>query len=418
MPSVPGTNRSFSFSYNPGPGNPPPGGEPLTPAYQSGEVTNLFYWVNRFHDETYRFGFTEQFRNFQHDNFGRGGVGGDRISAEAQDSSGSNNANFSIGADGTRGRLQVFLWTGPTPDYGGGLDADVVLHELTHGLSRRLHSDSAGLNTNMSNGLGEGWSDFVARSLLADASDDVNGVYTLGGWSTDAFTAGFENYYYGIRRFPYAVKTAVGANGRPHNPMTFADIDTTKADLTDGAFPPNTVFGSTVRDAVHEAGQIWAAMLWEVRARFITRLGFAEGNRRILQLVIDGMKGDPVDPTFLTARDSILAAANAGGTPADVADVWSGFAARGLGVLAADHGQRQRRLDAGERELPGAGRSPADLHDQRRLDPRRQRRHHGLGVHGLARQPVAGHLHRGLCHGQRHGDLVRRSSCRHVSGGR
>ena len=210
-----------------------------------------------------------------------------------------------------------------------------MLHELTHGLSRRLHSDSAGLNTNMSNGLGEGWSDFVAQSLLADASDDVNGVYTIGGWSTEELAAGFENYYYGIRRFPYAVKTAVGANGRPHNPMTFADIDTTKADLTDGAFPPSTVLGSAVRDAVHEAGQIWAAMLWEVRARFITRLGFAEGNRRILQLVIDGMKGDPVNPTFLTARDSILAAAIAGGTPADVADIWSGFAARGLGVLAA-----------------------------------------------------------------------------------
>ena len=47
------------------------------------------------------------------------------------------------------------------------------------------------------------------------------------------------------------------------------------------------------------------------------------------------MKGDPVSPTFLTARDSILAAANAGGTPADVADIWSGFATRGLGVLAA-----------------------------------------------------------------------------------
>ncbi len=37
---VPGTNRTFSFSYNPGPGNPPPGDDPLTPAYQNGEVTN------------------------------------------------------------------------------------------------------------------------------------------------------------------------------------------------------------------------------------------------------------------------------------------------------------------------------------------------------------------------------------------
>ena len=42
------------------------------------------------------------------------------------------------------------------------------------------------------------------------------------------------NYYYGIRRFPYAVKTTLGANGKPHNPVTFADIDPTQLNLTDG----------------------------------------------------------------------------------------------------------------------------------------------------------------------------------------
>ena len=210
-----------------------------------------------------------------------------------------------------------------------------MLHELTHGLSNRLHGNSAGLSTNMSRGLGEGWSDFYARALLSDASEPVSGLYTTGGWATDAAAAGFENYYYGIRRFPYAVKTTLGANGRPHNPLTFADIDSTQADLTDGAYPASTAFGSATRDQVHEVGQIWAMMLLEVRARFITRLGFTEGNRRILQFVTDGMKGDPVGPTFLTARDSIVAAANAGGgTQADIDDIWAGFATRGLGVLA------------------------------------------------------------------------------------
>lgn len=48
------------------------------------------------------------------------------------------------------------------------------------------------------------------------------------------------------------------------------------------------------------------------------------------------MKGDPVGPTFLTARDSIIAAANAGGgTAADIADIWAGFATRGLGTTAS-----------------------------------------------------------------------------------
>ena len=38
---------------------------------------------------------------------------------------------------------------------------------------------------------------------------------------------------------------------------------------------------------------------------------------------------------MLQARDAILAAANAGGgTAADIADIWAGFAARGMGVWA------------------------------------------------------------------------------------
>ena len=51
--------------------------------------------------------------------------------------------------------------------------------------------------------------------------------------------------------------------------------------------------------------------LLEVRARFINRLGFANGNQRILQFVTDGMKLDPINPTLLQGRDSIIAAANA-----------------------------------------------------------------------------------------------------------
>jgi hypothetical protein len=73
--------------------------------------------------------------------------------------------------------------------------------------------------------------------------------------------------------------------------------------------------------------------LLEVRARFITRLGFATGNRRFLQFVTDGMKLDPTNPTPLTGRDAILAAAAAGGgTADDIVDIWAGFAARGMGV--------------------------------------------------------------------------------------
>ncbi|HMS10400.1 MAG TPA: M36 family metallopeptidase, partial [Pyrinomonadaceae bacterium] len=111
---------------------------------------------------------------------------------------------------------------------------------------------------------------------------------------------------------------------------------------TEFAFPRGLV-GTTTCDQVHNLGEIWAVTLWEVRARFIQRLGFQEGNRRILQFVTDGMKISPLAPTFLQARDAILAAAQASSaspaSAADVADIWAGFAARGMGVSASIQNQ-------------------------------------------------------------------------------
>ena len=72
----------FDFAYN------PQTDEALTVPYQSGEVTDTFYWTNRYHDRLYLLGFTEAARNFQNDNFGRGGLGLDRISAEYVDDAG------------------------------------------------------------------------------------------------------------------------------------------------------------------------------------------------------------------------------------------------------------------------------------------------------------------------------------------
>ena len=73
-------NRVFDFPYN-----PPPNGTdaPSDPNYQMGVVTNLFFWSNRYHDVLYQLGFTEAARNFQTNNFGRGGLGNDFVRAEA-----------------------------------------------------------------------------------------------------------------------------------------------------------------------------------------------------------------------------------------------------------------------------------------------------------------------------------------------
>jgi extracellular elastinolytic metalloproteinase len=303
--------RVFNFGYNPEVDNP------ANVAYRAGEVTNMFYWANRFHDLTYQLGFTEAAGNFQQNNFGRGGIGGDPISAQTQDYSGTNNANFTTGPDGGPARMQMYVWTGANPDRSGGLDRDVMLHELTHGLSNRLHANAAGLTTNMSAGMGEGWSDFYARSLAATADENSNAVYTVGGWITNLAVPGYiDNYFYGIRRFPYAPITLLGGpSSRPFNPLTFADADFTDFNISNGAYPRGP-FGSAIVDAVHNLGEIWASALFEVRARLMARHGFALGNQRTLQFVTDGMKLDPASPTFLEARDSIIAAATAGGASA------------------------------------------------------------------------------------------------------
>ena len=47
-------------------------------------VTNLFYWTNVLHDWLYSLGFDEPAGNFQANNFGRGGIAGDAVFADAQ----------------------------------------------------------------------------------------------------------------------------------------------------------------------------------------------------------------------------------------------------------------------------------------------------------------------------------------------
>ena len=66
---------------------------------------------NWIHDKTYALGFTESAGNFQTNNFGKGGLGNDAVQADAQDGSGTNNANFNTPPDGSAGRMQMFLWT-------------------------------------------------------------------------------------------------------------------------------------------------------------------------------------------------------------------------------------------------------------------------------------------------------------------
>lgn len=90
---------------------------PTAGANQAVAVQNLFYLNNRVHDILYRHGFNEAAGNFQRDNFGKGGRGGDPVQAEAQDGGGTDNANFATPRDGSRPRMQMYLWTGAGPTH-------------------------------------------------------------------------------------------------------------------------------------------------------------------------------------------------------------------------------------------------------------------------------------------------------------
>ncbi|HEY0511691.1 MAG TPA: IPTL-CTERM sorting domain-containing protein [Thermoanaerobaculia bacterium] len=338
--------RDFQTGFLPPPqaGNPEAGqtstgngnnGTLAIDQYRRGMLTDMFYMVNWYHDRLFKLGFDEASANFQQTNFSGMGLGNDRVLGDAQDNSGTNNANFATPPDGTSGRAQMFRFTGPTIDRDGGIDAEILLHELTHGTSNRLVGNGAGLNWNPARGMGEGWSDFYALSLLNNANaDNPNGQYAEGGWATYKF-AGFaylDNYLYGIRRFPYSTNHSI-------NPETWADVDDVTNNLSGGIAPDPLGFNLNGGMEVHNIGEIWALTLWGVRARVIGDPAGANGdvptgNHTMLQLTTDALKMTPVNPSFIDARDAFFQADCATNACANEGSLWAGFADRGLGYGA------------------------------------------------------------------------------------
>jgi hypothetical protein len=153
--------------------------------FRRGVLTQLFYVTNWYHDKLFLLGFDEAAGNFQQTNFSGNGSGNDRVLAEGQDNSGTDNANFSTPPDGQSGRAQLYTFNGPLVDRDGSLDAELLIHELTHGLTNRLIGNASGLIWHPGAGMGEGWSDFYALSLLNNTNaDDPNGKYALGAYAT------------------------------------------------------------------------------------------------------------------------------------------------------------------------------------------------------------------------------------------
>ena len=101
-------DRLFDYAYNPSLG-------PLvTTSQNQATLVQLFYTVNFLHDWFYDAGFDESAGNGQEDNFGRGGVAGDPLLAEAQDYAMRDNGRMTVPADGVSPRMEMFLWSGTT----------------------------------------------------------------------------------------------------------------------------------------------------------------------------------------------------------------------------------------------------------------------------------------------------------------
>jgi extracellular elastinolytic metalloproteinase len=162
----------------------------------------------------FSYGFDEVSGNFQQHNFGRGGKEGDAVIANAQDGSGFNNANFMTPPDGQNGRCRMYLWNTANPYRDGDLEAGIVIHELSHGLSIRLTggpANSGCLGWGESGGMGEGWGgechlarvreladtryvDFLATIIRSKA---LYSDYPMGAWAA--------NQDKGIRKYPYSL---------------------------------------------------------------------------------------------------------------------------------------------------------------------------------------------------------------------
>lgn len=305
--------------------------------YQSAAITNLFYTTNLLHDIYYRYGFTEAAGNFQVNNYGRGGTDNDPLMADAQDGDGLNNGIMLTPPDGQSPRMQVYLYNRTSPRRDGVLDNGIVIHEYGHGVSRRLTggpANSNSLDALQSHGLSEGWSDWHALMLTQVASDAKLDAYPLGAYAYGQAASGSG----GVRRYPYSFDMSV-------NSLTFDDFN--------GGLPNNES---------HNAGEIWCSALWDLNWLLIDKHGYSSdlvhgnaGNNLALQLVMDGLKLQGANPSFLAARDAILAADAVRTGGQNKAEIWTAFARRGMGFSASDGGNANSFTVTEAFDLPPLG---------------------------------------------------------------
>ena len=222
--------------------------------------------------------------------------------------------------NGTMARQPPFL--------DGSLDEGIVAHEWGHYISNRLVGGGTGINAQVSRGMGEGWADFHSMLLIVRPEDaavasnaNFGGTYSTAVYATSGFTLTQDPVYFGIRRYPYSTNLN-------KNPLTFKHI-TTGVPLPAG--PPVNFTGDNAE--VHNTGEVWASMLWECYAALLNAHDFTDAQDRMRGYLVAAYKVTPPEPTFLEARDALLAVVGAADAD-DYQRVGQAFAKRGLGTGA------------------------------------------------------------------------------------
>lgn len=255
---------------------------PTDPFGDEQKLLNIFYFCNYMHDFLYILGFDEAAGNFQDTNFTHTGIAGDSVRARAHSGPVQGTANMSTAADGLQPVMNMGLVAGTGRHT--AFDGEVVFHEYAHGLTNRLVGGTRQghmLEAPQSHGMGEGWSDFFAltiinyfRSLKGEPEKTV-----VGDW---------------VVKRPQGIRTA---RYDDNYPVKYGDIASLERD-------PDTNLPDE-----HDTGEIWCAALMMMTRQIRAGLNHdVDGYRLAWQMVVDGLKLTPANPTFLEARDAILMA--------------------------------------------------------------------------------------------------------------
>ena len=300
------------------------------------------YYVSRFHDHLSDspVGFSTADGDF---------AGVDRVEVNADDGAATaadggpdfihvDNANMATPPDGEPPLMQMYLFE-PLLDFGapfrvmnGSDDAAIVYHEYTHGLSNRLVVDDEGigaLNGFQSGAMGEAWSDWYAKDFLTRQGLELDDPATDGEVYMGEYSDGERGL---IRTEALDCKVGAPAAACPggHDVTGDGEPETGPGGYTFGDM--TSIIGGP---EVHADGEIWGQTLWDLRQRLVAQEGSeAAGSDLAEQLITDGMRLSPPEPSFLDMRNAILQADVAvnGGANRDL--LWSVFATRGMGYFA------------------------------------------------------------------------------------